>query len=153
MLIPNKTMKMPLTSPWLASAGLTCRFASRILISMGVPLTPLTSLVLVVATTLIQEVTNTWISTQRRRGRTRVISGMRLTFKKSIGWAKWGRKRQNDQDGDVHAVVTISAGMKYKELAERRLNAARAAFEAAALNAARAAFEAAAVELRAAERG
>jgi hypothetical protein len=36
---------------------------------------------------------------------------------------------------------TMDAGMKYKELAERRLNAARTAFEAAA------------VELRAAERG
>lgn len=66
---------------------------------------------------------------------------MRLTFKKSIRWAKWGRKGKKDQDGEIHDVMTIGAGMKYKELAERRLNAARAAFEAAA------------VELRAAERG
>jgi hypothetical protein len=108
---------------------------------MGIPLTPVTSLLLAVATTLIHEGTNTWIGTQRRRGTTRVISGMRLTFKKSIQWAKWGRRRKKDPDGDVHVVVTMNAGMKYKELAERRLNAARVAFEVAA------------VELRAAERG
>jgi hypothetical protein len=125
-----------ITSPWV------CQFASRILI--GAPLTPM-RFVLAVTTTLIHEgfkvKVNTWIGTQKRRGRTKVLSGVKLTFNKTIRWVKWGRRRKNDPEGEVQDVVTMDAGMKYKELAERRLSAARTAFEAAA------------VELRAAERG
>ena len=125
-----------LTSPWI------CQLATRILI--GAPLSP-TRFFLAVGTTLIHEgfkvKVNTWMGTQQRRGRTKVPSGVKLTFNKTIRWAKGGRRRKKDPEQEVQDVVTMDAGMKYRELAERRLNAARTAFEAAA------------VELRAAERG
>jgi len=108
-----------------------------------VTLTP-TRFFLAVGTTLIHEgfkvKVNTWMGTQQRRGRTKVFSGVKLTFNKTIRWAKGGRRRKKDPEQEVQDVVTMDAGMKYRELAERRLNAARTAFEAAA------------VELRAAER-
>ena len=125
-----------LTSPWV------CQLASRILI--GVPLTPM-RFVFAVGTTLIQEgfkvKVNTWMGTQQQRGKSKVLSGVKLTFKKTIRWVKRERRRKEDPEREVQDVVTMDAGMKYKALAERRLNAARMAFEAAA------------VELRAAERG
>jgi hypothetical protein len=82
---------------------------------------------------------------------------MRVTLTKTIRWAAKGGKKivngsttktkkrncgcQEDIIEEAQDVVTMDAGLKYKDLAERRLNAARAAFEAAA------------VELRQAERG
>jgi hypothetical protein len=127
-----------LKSPWLTSVGFGCRFASRIII--GVPFTPV-RFVLAVTTSLVHEGFNTWISTQQRKGRTKVFTSVKITLKKSIRWVKKGRRKKDPNVDDVRDVVRMDAGMKYKELAERRLNAARSAFEVAA------------VELSAAERG
>ena len=58
--------------------------------------------VLTVRTTLIHEgfkvKVNTWMGTHQWRGRTKVLSGMKLTFIKTIRWAKRGRRREKDPE-------------------------------------------------------
>ena len=136
------------------SVGLGYRLASRV---VGVPFTPMRC-ILSIGTTLVKEglrvKVSTCIGNQRRRSQSRFYSGMRLTLTKTIQWAAKGGKKiinsktkakrifgSEDIIEEAHDVVTMDAGLKYKDLAERRLNAARSAFEAAA------------VELRQAERG
>jgi hypothetical protein len=142
------------------SVGLGYRLASRV---VGVPFTPMRC-ILSIGTTLVKEglrvKVSTCIGNQRRRSssasQSRLFHGMRVTLTKTIRWAAKGGKKivngsktktkrncgcQEDIIEEAHDVVTMDAGLKYQDLAERRLNAARSAFEAAA------------VELRQAERG
>lgn len=137
------------------SVGLGYRLASRV---VGVPFTP-GRCILSIGTTLVKEglrvKVSTCIGNQRRRSQSRLFSGVRLTVSKTIRWfAKGGKKivsskttktKRNYFSEDIieeaHDLVTMDAGLKYKDLAEKRLSAARTAFEAAA------------VELRQAERG
>jgi hypothetical protein len=85
----------------------------------------------------------TWVGKQKQKKQSSFVKGVKLTAKKTIKWAKRKRKRRNGPQSDTaqHDVVALDAGMKYKELAKRRLDAARASFEAAA------------IELKAAENG
>ena len=121
------------------TVSLGWRFASQILIRQS----PV-RFVLSVATTLVREgfkvKVDTWINKQKRSKRSKFFSSMKLTFKNTISWAK-KKRRITSQSDEVQDIVALDAGMKYKELAKRRLDAARTSFEAAA------------VELRAAERG
>lgn len=138
------------------SVGLGYRLASRV---VGVPFTPMRC-ILSIGTTLLKEGLRVRVSTcignQRRRSQSRLFSGMRLTVSKTFRWAaKGGKKLVNgsktktkrncsgseDIIEEARDVVTMDAGLKYKDLAEKRLYAARTAFESAA------------VELRKAERG
>ena len=76
---------------------------------------------------------------QQRRRRSKLSSGVKVALKKTFRWAgSWRRARARPNEN--HNVVVLNAGMKYKDLAKRRLENAQASFEAAA------------VELRAAER-
>ena len=99
--------------------------------------------VLSLATTLVRRrlkvKVDTWINKQQRRRRSNLSSGVKVTLKKTFRWAgSWRRARARPDE--IHNVVVLNAGMKYKDLAKRRLEDAQASFEAAA------------VELRAAER-
>mmetsp|Transcript_1596 Transcript_1596/g.3437 ORF Transcript_1596/g.3437 Transcript_1596/m.3437 type:complete len:199 (+) Transcript_1596:35-631(+) len=128
-----------LTSTVTVAVSFGWRFASLILIRQS----PM-RFVLSVASTLVREgfkvKVDTWINKQQRERRSKFFSGMRLTLKNTIRWAS-RKKRKIPQSEEVHNVVALDAGMKYKELAVRRLNVARSSFERAA------------VELKAAERG
>ena len=92
-----------------------------------------------IASSLLQEGVKLRVS-QRRR--TRFFRGIKVSCKKTIRWAKKKKNAPSSQQKyEFDNVVALDAGMKYKGLAQRRLDVAREAFEAAA------------VELRAAERG
>ena len=91
---------------------------------------------------------NTWLG----RRQTKVLKGVKLSFRKSIypfrKSIRWVRKktratarRTMSEEAGIHDVMLLDAGMKYKDLAEIRLNVAKAAFEVASK------------ELKAAERG
>ena len=99
---------------------------------------------LTVATTIMQQGVRlkfgTWVNKQQRRGRTKISKYMKLTFAKTFRWTTGKGMSTVANQTDIHAVITVNAGMKYKELAQKRLGAAKASFEAAA------------VELREAER-
>ena len=125
---------------WITLASFGFRLASRILIRHG-PFRLLFSL----ATSLVREgvkvKVDTWVNEKRLRGKAKFLSGMKLTFKRTIRWAKKKKSNPTPQAETMHDFVALDAGLKYKELAERRLRVAREAFEAAA------------VELKAADRG
>lgn len=115
-------------------AAIAAKFASYIFIRQ----TPLRFFCSVV-TTLVREgvkvKVDTWIHTQKQR---RILVSKLKIF--SCLKFKWKNRVECHSD-EALDVVALDAGMKYKELAKRRLDAARKSFEDAA------------VELRAAEDG
>ena len=111
------------------------RLLSRIMIRQLSPI----RFALRIASSLLQEGVKLRVDTWLGRRRTRFFRGIKVSCKKTIRWAKKKtNSRQNNEEVDI---VALDAGMKYRGLAQRRLDVAREAFEAAA------------VELRAAERG
>lgn len=91
---------------------------------------------------------DTWLG----RRQTKLLKGVKLSFRKSIypfrKSIRWVRKKRRSRarrimsdEAGIHDVMLLDAGMKYKDLAEIRLNVAKAAFEVASK------------ELKAAERG
>ena len=95
-----------------------------------------------IASTLLQEGVKLRVDTWLGRRRTRFFRGIKVSCRKTIRWAKKKNNAPSSQQKyEFDNVVAFDAGMKYKSLAQRRLDVAREAFEAAA------------VELRAAERG
>lgn len=130
---------------WFTSAvSVTAGFGWRMATQMFVRRSPI-RFVLSIATTLMSEglkvKVGAWTSEQQQRQRSRIFSGIKITAKKTVKWMKQKRGRAESQLDVVHDIVALDAGMKYKMLAKRRLDAARTAFDAAA------------VELREAERG
>ena len=92
-----------------------------------------------IASSLLQEGVKLRVLGRRR---TRFFRGIKVSCKKTIRWAKKKKNAPSSQQKyEFDNEVALDAGMKYKGLAQRRLDVAREAFEAAA------------VELRAAERG
>ena len=130
------------TSTVTTTVGFGWRVASQILVRQS----PV-RIVFTFAATLMKEGVKvkigTWVGKQKQKKQSSFVKGVKLTAKKTIKWAKRKRKRRNGPQSDTaqHDVVALDAGMKYKELAKRRLDAARASFEAAA------------IELKAAENG
>ena len=95
-----------------------------------------------IASCLLQEGVKLRVDTWLGRRRTRFFRGIKVSCKKTIRWAKKKNNAPSSQQKyEFDNVVALDAGMKYKSLAQRRLDVAREAFEAAA------------VELRAAKRG
>jgi len=91
---------------------------------------------------------DTWLG----RRQTKLLKGVKLSlrktiypFRKSIRWVRKKRRsrasRTMSEKAGIHDVMLLDAGIKYKDLAEKRLNIAQAAFEVASK------------ELKAAERG
>lgn len=97
-----------------------------------------------IASSLLQEGVKLRVDTWLGRRRTRFFRGIKVSCNKTIRWVvkkKTNNAPSSQQKYEFDNVVALDAGMKYKGLAQRRLDVAREAFEAAA------------VELRAAERG
>ena len=91
---------------------------------------------------------DTWLG----RRQTKLLKGVKLSlrktiypFRKSIRWVRKKRRsrarRTMSEKAGIHDVMLLDAGIKYKDLAEKRFNIAQAAFEVASK------------ELKAAERG
>ena len=114
------------------------RLLSRIMIRQLSPI----RFALRIASSLLQEGVKLRVDAWLGRRRTRFFRGIKVSCKKTIRWAKKKKNAPSSQKKyEFDNVVALDAGMKYKSLAQRRLDVAREAFEAAA------------VELRAAERG
>ena len=94
-----------------------------------------------IASNLLQEGVKLRVDTWLGRRRTRFFRGIKVSCNKTIRWVAKKKNPSSQQKYEFDNVVALDAGMKYKGLAQRRLDVAREAFEAAA------------VELRAAERG
>ena len=143
--LPPNMVAIGTCTNWFTSAvsltvGLGWRIASQILIRQtGV------RFVVSVAATLMKEgfkvKFGAFAKEQQQRNRSRIITGVKHSVKKTIKWAKHKRGIEPQTSGVTHDVVALDAGKKYKMLAERRLKAARKASEAATL------------ELKEAERG
>ena len=91
---------------------------------------------------------DTWLG----RRQTKLFKGVKLSirksiypFRKSIRWVRKKRRtrarRTMSEEAGIHDVMLLDAGMKYKDLAEKRFTTAKTAFEAASK------------ELKTAERG
>ena len=118
------------------SVNLGWRLLSQIMIRQLSPI----RFALRIASCLLQE----GVKLRVERRRTRFFRGIKVSCNKTIRWVvkkKTNNAPSSQQKYEFDNVVALDAGMKYKGLAQRRLDVAREAFEAAA------------VELRAAERG
>ena len=81
---------------------------------------------------------DTWLG----RRQTKLFKGVKLSIRKSIypfrKSIRWVRKKSRSrarrtmsEEAGIHDVMLLDAGMKYKDLAEKRISTAKTAFEAA----------------------